>query len=121
MTEESLLQGKVSENGGGFYAASRIASMGLNSCALHLETVGVCLVASLLEAARSAGGHRRMDPLLRQNAGLAREKVKNCISKSVDIPSILYQVNSLLFSRWKTETGRIHLQGLTRMLSAATT
>ena len=38
MTEESLLQGKVSENGGGFYAASRIASMGLNSCALHLET-----------------------------------------------------------------------------------
>ena len=93
MTEESLLQGNVSESGGGFYAASRIASMALNSCALHLETGGVCLVASLLEAAhsRSAGAHCRIDPLLRQNAGLAREKVKNCISKSVDIPSISSQ------------------------------
>ena len=91
--EESLLQGNVLESGGEIYAASRIASMALNSCALHLETGGVCLVASLLEAAhsRSAGGHRRIDPLLRLNAGLAREKVKNCISKSVDIPSISSQ------------------------------
>ncbi len=50
--EESLLQRCVSstdESNGGFYVACRIANMALNSCALHLETGGVYLVAALLD------------------------------------------------------------------------
>ncbi len=49
--EESLLQRCIStdQSNVGFHTGCRIASMALNSCALHLEMGGACLVAALLQ------------------------------------------------------------------------
>lgn len=121
--EESLLQGSSTESG--FYAAAKIASMALDSSALHLETGGACLVAALLDPKNLP-----VPVPLDRTIELIRCCVKSLAppeKKSIrqiqfrQSPLILILTITLSISRWKTETGRVHLQCLTRMLSAATT
>lgn len=49
--EESLLQRCISTEqlNGAYYAACQIVCTALNSCSLHLETGGACLLAALLD------------------------------------------------------------------------
>ncbi|XP_046646718.1 uncharacterized protein LOC124336875 isoform X2 [Daphnia pulicaria] len=101
--EESLLQRCVSstdESNGGFHVACHIANMVLDSCALHLETGGVYLVAALLD---------RKNLPVPIPLDRVSELIRSCV-KSLAPPD----------KKWKSETGRIHLQGLIRMLSSAT-
>jgi hypothetical protein len=95
--------------------------MALDSCALHLETGGVYLVAALLD--------RKNLPVpipLDRVSELIRSCVKSLAPsdkkyiKSLSLFISDFNHFSFLNQRWKSETGRIHLQGLIRMLSSAT-
>ncbi|XP_057380156.1 uncharacterized protein LOC130702500 isoform X2 [Daphnia carinata] len=99
--EESLLQRCISTDrlNDGFSAACQIACMALNSCAVHLETGGACLLAALLD--------------------------KKNLPVPIPVERVMELIRSCLHSlappdkKWKSETGRIHLQGLIQMFSSA--
>ncbi|KAI9557918.1 hypothetical protein GHT06_014670 [Daphnia sinensis] len=99
--EESLLQRCVSTDrlNGGFSAACQIACMALNSCAVHLETGGACLLAALLD--------KKNLPVPIPVERVA-ELIRSCLN-SLAPPE----------KKWRCETGRIHLQGLIQMFSSA--
>ncbi|XP_045027894.1 uncharacterized protein LOC116920194 isoform X3 [Daphnia magna] len=99
--EESLLLRCISPErlNGGFSAACQIACTALNSCAIHLETGGACLLAALLD--------------------------KKNLPVPIPVERVIELIRSCLHSlaprekKWKTETGTIHLQGLIQMFSSA--
>jgi len=112
------------QSNGGFHVACQIATAALNSCALHLETGGAFLVAALLD--------RKNLPVpipLDRVSDLIRSCVKSLAPPEKKYINESYLSFHLRFNhfpfqqpnqRWKSETGRIHLQGLTRLLSSAT-